>query len=144
MRQASPAALTSVTMLSARLGVTAKNLRYYEELGLVRSEKLGAHGRGFDEEGVERLTLIIALRSVGVPIETIRAALLRSNRSEATQDAQRLLLRALGDKRATILALEAFIQGAASADVDRACAARAQLETAVAASPSKVREMAPL
>lgn len=137
MRQGPPAALTSVTMLSARLGVTAKNLRYFEELGLVRSEKLSANGRGFDDAAVERLTLIIALRSVGVPIDTIRAALLPANRMEAAANARRMLLRALSDKRTTISALEAFIQGAPTTD-----AARAELEFAVAASPSKVREMA--
>jgi DNA-binding transcriptional MerR regulator len=135
--------LTSISTLAMRLGVTVRNLRYFEDIGLVRSEKLGASARGFDPAMVERLTLIVGLRALGVSTQVIGRVLNDQVLKRSPELVRAQLLQALDGKRALMAALQSYIDLAPSDPVaaprDSALSA---LEAAVVASPSKVREAA--
>lgn len=61
--------------LSARTGVSARLLRYYESQGLLRARR-GANGyRVYDDEAVTRVRQIKALLAVGLSTEVIRDVL---------------------------------------------------------------------
>jgi MerR family transcriptional regulator, thiopeptide resistance regulator len=58
--------------VSARTGLTARTLRYYEELGLLRpSERLGGGHRVYANEDLRRLYRISLLRQLGMPLSDI-------------------------------------------------------------------------
>lgn len=59
--------LTPISTLAARLGVTTRTLRHYEALGLVTAQRQG-QARAYDEAEIQRLELIVALRSADVPL----------------------------------------------------------------------------
>jgi DNA-binding transcriptional MerR regulator len=64
--------LVKITDLTTRLGLTARSLRYYEQVGLIESirppfEKY----RFFDGKNVERLKQIIVLRKMQIPVRDI-------------------------------------------------------------------------
>jgi MerR family transcriptional regulator, thiopeptide resistance regulator len=58
--------------VSARTGLTARTLRYYEELGLLRpSERLVSGHRVYANEDLRRLYRISLLRQLGLPLSDI-------------------------------------------------------------------------
>lgn len=64
--------LIKITELTNELGISSRSLRYYEQMGLIKSirpefEKY----RFYDEENVERLKQIIVLRKMQIPIKDI-------------------------------------------------------------------------
>jgi DNA-binding transcriptional MerR regulator len=62
--------------VSARTGLTAKTLRYYEELGLLRpSERLVGGHPVYASEDLRRLHRISLLRQLGLPLSDIAADL---------------------------------------------------------------------
>ncbi|MHA7963459.1 MerR family transcriptional regulator [Paenibacillus sp. CAU 1782] len=66
------------------LGVTPRALRFYEEKGLISPEKTHHNGyRSYDEENMEQLRWIVALRELGVPIAAI-GGLLQSRQEPAS------------------------------------------------------------
>ncbi|KQQ28489.1 MerR family transcriptional regulator [Frondihabitans sp. Leaf304] len=54
-----------------RSGVSARALRYYEEQGLLHSERTAAGQRVYSEAAVERVQLIQQFFSAGLPSRTI-------------------------------------------------------------------------
>ena len=52
--------------LSARTGVSARSLRYYEEQGLLEPARTGAGHRRYDAESVDRVLLVQRLFSAGL------------------------------------------------------------------------------
>jgi len=55
------------------VGITKKNIRFYEEQGLLRPRRNSENGyRDYGEEEVETLRRIKLLRKLGIPIEEIR------------------------------------------------------------------------
>ncbi|MGZ8177280.1 MerR family transcriptional regulator [Williamsia sp. SKLECPSW1] len=61
-----------VGRLAELTGLTVRALHHYDELGLVRpSGRTSAGYRLYDESDVERLYRVIALRSLGLPLERI-------------------------------------------------------------------------
>lgn len=132
--------LTPVSVLAARLGVTSRNLRYYEELGLVRAERISTKALGYDDQNVDRLTLIIALRAVGVPTATIRAALAPGRDATARRAVARTaLMDALLSKRTLLDTVERVLSGEASLVSKMLPDQRARLEASIAASPCALR-----
>jgi DNA-binding transcriptional MerR regulator len=133
--------LTSISTLAPRLGVTTRSLRYYEELGLISSEKIAAGARGLDAAAVERATLIVGLRAAGVSVEHIRRALDRQLIRRSPEAARAQLQKVLDEKRALIAALQTLIELAPGEPTTVAHAlARLELEAAASASPSKARD----
>lgn len=63
--------------VSRRSGVAASALRYYEELGLIRSERTSGNQRRYPRHVLRRLAFIRAAQRVGLTLDEIRAALAR-------------------------------------------------------------------
>lgn len=90
--------------LAAASGVSARSLRYYEELGLIRSERTPAGWRDFDTSMVERVIMIQHLFAAGLCGVTIGELLpcLEAPPHERTGELGRLLAQEvtrLEDKR---------------------------------------------
>ena len=60
-----------IAEVSRRAGVPASTLRYYEELGLIRSNGRRGLRRLFDARVLERLSLIALARSAGFSLDEI-------------------------------------------------------------------------
>lgn len=62
--------------VEARVGLGAKNIRFYEKEGLLAPRRQAGNGyRDYDDGDVERLRRIKLLRKLDVPLEEIRAML---------------------------------------------------------------------
>lgn len=57
--------------LADRTGASVRSLRYYEELGLIRSRRTPGNHRDFDPSAVDRVRLIRELLAAGLPTSTI-------------------------------------------------------------------------
>jgi MerR family transcriptional regulator, thiopeptide resistance regulator len=70
-----------IGQVSARTGLTARTLRYYEELGLLRpSARLASGHRVYASEDLRRLYRVSLLRQLGLPLSEIAAELDNSSR----------------------------------------------------------------
>jgi MerR family redox-sensitive transcriptional activator SoxR len=61
--------------VSARSGVSASALRFYERRGLIESRRTGGNQRRYAPVTLRRVALIQAGKSAGIPLERIRSAL---------------------------------------------------------------------
>lgn len=86
-----PSELT-IGELSARSGVAASALRFYERRGLVRARRTDGNQRRFPAATLRRVALIQAGRTAGIPLARIRQALetLPDERSPTKRDWERL------------------------------------------------------
>lgn len=58
--------------LAAHLGVTPRTLRLYEQRGLIAAPARAGNGyRAYGEDAVRRARLVVGLRGIGLPLETI-------------------------------------------------------------------------
>ena len=92
---------------AAQSGVSAKMIRYYEEIGLVpRSARLAQGYREYDDQGVHRLRFVARARDLGFSIKEI-AELLRlySDRRRSSADVKRIALRHVAELDTKIRAL---------------------------------------
>lgn len=64
-----------ISELSARSGVSARSLRYYEQLGLVTSTRAANGYRHFDEDAVAIVRTVRSMFQLGFTSETVRAIL---------------------------------------------------------------------
>jgi MerR family transcriptional regulator, redox-sensitive transcriptional activator SoxR len=78
--------------LSARSGVTASALRFYEAEGLISARRTSGNQRRYPRATLRRIALIQAGRAAGIPLERIRTALdtLPSGRTPTRRDWERL------------------------------------------------------
>lgn len=53
------------------LGVSQRMVRYYEQLGLVKSERLPGGFRIFHDAQIDRLKTALSLKDIGIPLEEI-------------------------------------------------------------------------
>lgn len=60
---------------AARFGVTVKALRVYEREGLIRPARSGSNWRAYGRAEEERLTAILALKRLGLPLARVRELL---------------------------------------------------------------------
>jgi DNA-binding transcriptional MerR regulator len=75
-------------------GVAAKTIRYYEQIGVLPAPSRAASGyRLYDQPGVERLRFIRRARSLGLPLQELKALIGTLNGK--AQPALRARLRAL-------------------------------------------------
>lgn len=64
--------LVKITDLTGQLGVSSRSLRYYEQVGLIESQRPEFQKyRYYDAESVERLKQILVLRKMQIPIKDI-------------------------------------------------------------------------
>jgi MerR family redox-sensitive transcriptional activator SoxR len=78
--------------VSARTGVAASALRFYEEEGLVASERSGGGQRRYHRDVLRRVAFIRVAQTVGLDLNAIRRALdsLPRSRTPTTRDWERL------------------------------------------------------
>jgi DNA-binding transcriptional MerR regulator len=61
--------------LSRRSGVSARSLRYYEQQGLLASQRAGNGYRDYGDDAVSRAATIQSLFGMGFPRDVVRAVL---------------------------------------------------------------------
>ena len=64
--------LLTINQISRRSGVAASALRYYEERGLISSERAGSGHRRFRRSVLRRLAFIVFAQRIGMTLEEIR------------------------------------------------------------------------
>lgn len=94
---------------SVAVGLPAKTIRYYEEIGLIHPKR-GQNGyRHFGTSDLDRLSFLAHARALGFSIEDCRALLaLRQDPSRASMDVKRIAQGHLDGIDARIAALEAM------------------------------------
>ena len=91
--------------LAEKFGITLRTIRFYEERGLIAPRRVSARTRLYDVADVARLSLIVALRRYGTPVDAI-ADLLAARDTKGREAFQPLLAAAL---RARLDEMEAEI-----------------------------------
>lgn len=72
--------LHTIRQVSADFSVSTRTLRYYEQIGLLRSVKIDAYAyRAYDEEAIARLQQVLVLRKLRISLKQI-ATILRDRR----------------------------------------------------------------
>jgi MerR family transcriptional regulator, redox-sensitive transcriptional activator SoxR len=67
--------LLTISEVSRHSGVAASALRFYEELGLIKSERIGSGHRRYPWAVLRRGAFIVFARRVGLTLEEIGAEL---------------------------------------------------------------------
>lgn len=67
--------LLTIGEVAARSGLATSALRFYEERGLIRSERAPSGHRRYPRDVLRRVSFILAAQRVGLDLETIGAAL---------------------------------------------------------------------
>jgi MerR family transcriptional regulator, redox-sensitive transcriptional activator SoxR len=82
----------SIGELSARSGVSASALRFYERQGLISSQRTDGNQRRYHGATLRRVALVQAGKAAGIPLERIREALdtLPQDRTPRKRDWERL------------------------------------------------------
>jgi len=95
---------------SARSGLPAKTIRYYEEIGLVESGRRQGNGyRDYSEHDVHRLVFVQRARSLGFTVQECRELLsLYQDRQRASSDVKAIALARIEDIEVKIKELEAM------------------------------------
>jgi MerR family transcriptional regulator, redox-sensitive transcriptional activator SoxR len=96
--------------LSARSGVTASALRFYERQGLIDATRTDGNQRRYHGTELRKIALVRAGSAAGIPLERIRQALetLPPNRPPTKRDWERLSrswARELDERIATLTAI---------------------------------------
>ena len=86
------AELLTIGEVARRSGVAASALRYYEDRGLIASERTGAAHRRYPRAVIRRVAFIVFAQRIGLTLEEIRAELakLPSDRVPNRRDWSRL------------------------------------------------------
>lgn len=73
-------AAVKINQVEAQVGISKKNIRFYEEQGLISPRRNSENGyREYSDEDVQLLRRIKLMRKLGVPIEEIRQMILGSH-----------------------------------------------------------------
>src|ERR1700741_825467 len=67
--------LLTITEVSRRSGVAASALRFYEERGLISSERAGSGHRRYPRAVLRRVAFIVFAQKIGLSLEEIGAEL---------------------------------------------------------------------
>src|SRR3712207_5756179 len=86
------AAMLTIGEVARRSGVAASALRFYEERGLIRSERAGSGHRRYPRPVLRRIAFIVFAQRVGLTLEEIGAELakLPPDRAPTRRDGARL------------------------------------------------------
>lgn len=83
---------THIGSVANRLNVSQRTVRYYEELGLISSERTEGGYRVFSETQIEKLKTILALKDIGMSLDEIKKFLsLRQHGMSGSETAGDLL-----------------------------------------------------
>ncbi len=97
-------------------GMTARTLRHYDRVGLLKPRRTEAGYRVYSEADLERLEQVVALKYLGLPLAQIK--LLLDRKSMALPEALRMQRRVLEEKRREIGRAIAAIEAAERAPED--------------------------
>lgn len=67
--------ILTINQVSRRSGVAASALRYYEERGLIQSERAGSGHRRFERSVLRRIAFIVFAQRLGMSLDDVRAEL---------------------------------------------------------------------
>lgn len=114
--RATPDDWLSIGEVSARTGAAVSALRFYEELGLIASERDGRNQRHYPRHMLRRVALISVAKRIGIPLQDLLEAfadvpLDRPPSHQEWQRASRGWKRRLEERRQTIERLEAELTG---------------------------------
>src|ERR671926_1309854 len=70
-----PSGLLTISEVSRRSGVAASALRFYEERGLIQSQRAGSGHRRYPRAVLRRIAFIVFAQRVGLTLEEIGAEL---------------------------------------------------------------------
>lgn len=87
-----PTSLLTIGELADRSGVATSALRFYEDKGLIASQRTSGNQRRYSRATLRRVALIRAAQRVGVPLSEVAAALasLPHDRTPRKNDWERL------------------------------------------------------
>ncbi|WP_331769663.1 redox-sensitive transcriptional activator SoxR (plasmid) [Embleya sp. NBC_00888] len=114
--RAGPDDRLSIGEVSARTGAAVSALRFYEEFGLIASERDDRNQRRYPRHMLRRIALISVAKRIGIPLLDLREAfadvpLDRPPSHREWQRASRGWRRRLEERRQTIERLEAELTG---------------------------------
>ena len=105
----------NINEVAKAAGLTAKTIRYYEEIGLIRPLRGGNGYRAFRESDMHKLSFIARARGLGFSIEECRKLLaLYDDKGRASADVKALAeghLVQIAEKIRELRAMEATLQG---------------------------------
>jgi MerR family redox-sensitive transcriptional activator SoxR len=106
----------TIGQVATRCGVATSALRYYEDLGLIRSERTGAGHRRFGRAVIRRVAFIVFAQKVGFTLEEVAAELakLPHNRVPCEADWARLTgtwMRRIDERMAELQRLRSGLTG---------------------------------
>lgn len=89
------AELLTITEVSRRSGVASSALRYYEDQGLIESERAGSGHRRYGRPVLRRIAFIVFAQKIGLTLDEIRRELdrLPANRTPSKRDWAKLSTR---------------------------------------------------
>ena len=93
-------------------GVSAKMIRYYERIGLIRTAgRTGAGYRTYAEADVRTLRFVHRARELGFPLAAIRRLLsLWHDKSRTSRDVKRIALDTIGDLRRKVAEIDGMVR----------------------------------
>lgn len=108
--------LLTIGEMSHRTGVAVSALRYYEELGLIASQRTAGNQRRYARHMLRRVSLISVAKNLGIPLSDVQEAFasvpLESRPShEEWQRASRRWKQVLEERRLAIERLETELTG---------------------------------
>src|SRR5882757_8810570 len=77
--------LITISEVSRRSGVAASALRFYEERGLIRSERAGSGHRRYPRAVLRRIAFLVFAQRVGLTLDEIAAELAKLPRDHAPE-----------------------------------------------------------
>ena len=102
MTTAAPARTITVRDAAARLGVTPRTLKYYEELGIVVPVRSEGGYRLYEPADLDKLARVLRMRSLGFSLTTITAMLQQPMEAPAEGGRPRLTNASLKTLRETL------------------------------------------
>jgi MerR family redox-sensitive transcriptional activator SoxR len=102
--------LLSVGQMAERSGVTVSTLHFYESEGLIDSQRSAGNQRRYRRDTLRKVAVIRTAQRVGIPLKTIREALLRlpDGRSPTLADWRKLSAAWRGELDARIAELQSL------------------------------------
>ncbi len=85
--------MQTIRQLAIRYDISARTLRYYEEIGLITSVRSPEYAyRMYEDDTIRRLQQIIILRKLRIPLKEIKTILLNDNAALAVASFQKKIL----------------------------------------------------